>query len=951
MSGPCAILHGHLWQAGCLVRREISIQRLTRSLVAWVSRLSLSSTWAKLMYSVTINMGGRQFQFLLPPGPDTPDFFDGHTSRGDGGIAHPPAHYYPETYDPTYDRLWTPATGMGQFATFTAPDGHGLGLDSAILSSSDDEDDDDSSGSYSSSGSEESSGDDEQGDSEEGESRTSKAPAKPPPKVKLRISRAKQKDESDSPEEGAKAGKGKGKQNGAGGKAGAGRGKGKGGPEVKEEVDESTPGKAKKGSKKSTTTADEQMDEKPAVEEKKTPKKMTKKAARAAAAAAAAASAALAATNAFAAQTQPIPPVAALPPTLAAAIGPPMQAPTPPAGPPRPTPPPPKPRPVPSTHSSASSVPTRAPIPRPLNAGPPEIQRPFLMTELRETPGRPGHIICNVPIPPSGSGPRPAPGPLYGLDGQFFIGPPPIKPQETYAAIIFKGLQHLPRGRGTLGEICNWIAGEWEWYRLNVDTEWQNSIRHNLSLSDVFVRVPRIEEDDPESKGSVWIIDPNKGAAFEAKQRDGGGKRGDIGSSGGPGVSAGSADDKGKVAQLRAQKERRQMELEKERQKRQWQAQQAAQTHAAQQRQAQQHAHGPHPPHATHPHSNARPPPQVQRQQPVPQRALARPPQPPAPRPPPQPTTVIVEVQAITAAMRSKNTGPANDSRGQPMPFVCDGTTLTLDPATFGQIDPKVLNQLRGLGPSVAVNVLSTWLDNKYKQDAAKAPPPPKTAAARQALNSTLASRVAAVAPTPNRPAASTTAASASPAPKGIQKLPIGPAPPGASVIQVIRLIADVSHAKQKLDIVGGHVYPLFDYIKKVGRELDLQVADSIWKTGKPPEGKTTAARPAANGTATAGAAKPAPAKVSPAATGTAAATPVPAASAPSTAVAGEKRKATDDSSTPDAKKAKPNGDAPAPTAPVAAPTPAPAPTTAPAAAPPATAPPAPAAAPAPIAS
>lgn len=85
------------------------------------------------------------------------------------------------------------------------------------------------------------------------------------------------------------------------------------------------------------------------------------------------------------------------------------------------------------------------------------------------------HQPVSVPIPPLNKGPRPPPGPILGTDGQPFIGPEPLKPDLTYATIIYRALANMQKGRGTLGQVCDWVAGEWEWFRMNPDAGWQVS--------------------------------------------------------------------------------------------------------------------------------------------------------------------------------------------------------------------------------------------------------------------------------------------------------------------------------------------------------------------------------------------------------------------------------------------------------------------------------------------
>ncbi|KAK6482801.1 forkhead box protein M1 isoform X1 [Huso huso] len=77
------------------------------------------------------------------------------------------------------------------------------------------------------------------------------------------------------------------------------------------------------------------------------------------------------------------------------------------------------------------------------------------------------------------------------------------RPPYSYMAMIQFAINSKKTKRMTLKEIYTWIEDHFPYFRHIAKPGWKNSIRHNLSLHDMFIR-----ETSPDGKISFWTIRP-----------------------------------------------------------------------------------------------------------------------------------------------------------------------------------------------------------------------------------------------------------------------------------------------------------------------------------------------------------------------------------------------------------------------------------------------------------
>uniref|UniRef100_UPI0037E8238B forkhead box Q2 n=1 Tax=Semicossyphus pulcher TaxID=241346 RepID=UPI0037E8238B len=78
------------------------------------------------------------------------------------------------------------------------------------------------------------------------------------------------------------------------------------------------------------------------------------------------------------------------------------------------------------------------------------------------------------------------------------------KPNQSYIALISKAILASEQKKLLLCDIYQWIMDHFPYFK-SKDKNWRNSVRHNLSLNDCFIKAGRSDN----GKGHFWAIHPS----------------------------------------------------------------------------------------------------------------------------------------------------------------------------------------------------------------------------------------------------------------------------------------------------------------------------------------------------------------------------------------------------------------------------------------------------------
>ncbi|XP_066987452.1 forkhead box protein L2-like [Macrobrachium rosenbergii] len=131
-----------------------------------------------------------------------------------------------------------------------------------------------------------------------------------------------------------------------------------------------------------------------------------------------------------------------------------------------------------------------------------------LMGGLGTAAGLGSALMAGQGGPPPPAAAYPPPHPLYGyrlVDPRALLarGPEEPKPQHSYIGLIAMAILSSPDKKLVLSDIYQYILDHYPYFRSR-GPGWRNSIRHNLSLNDCFVKAGR----SANGKGHYWAIHP-----------------------------------------------------------------------------------------------------------------------------------------------------------------------------------------------------------------------------------------------------------------------------------------------------------------------------------------------------------------------------------------------------------------------------------------------------------